>query len=79
MLGMESRRRRSFQTVGNPLTGRSMVSFGISEDNITRREKRKEKKNPQKTCLTATASREVAQMLMSAISEKGLNREAQAA
>ena len=49
----------------NPLTGGSVGSFGISEGNIIRR-KEKKKKNPQNTCLTATASREVAQMLTSA-------------
>ena len=37
------------------------------------------KKNPQNTCLTSTPSREVAQMLTSASSEQGLNREARAA
>ena len=36
----------------------------------------KKKQNPQITHLTATPSREVAQMLASAISEQGLNREA---
>ena len=55
-----------------------MGSFGISEGNIIRRKKKK-KKTPQNTCLTATASREVAQMLTSATSEQGLGREAQAA
>ena len=29
---------RSFQILGNPLTGGSVGSFGISEGNITRRE-----------------------------------------
>ena len=58
-----------------------MGSFGISEGNITRREKRKKekKKTLQMTCLTATANREVAQTLMSSISERGLDREAWAA
>ena len=42
-------------------------------------EKEKKKKTPQNTCLTATASRDVAQMLTSATSEQGLGREAQAA
>ena len=38
--------RRSFHTVGNPPTGRSVGSFGISEGNIAGRGKRKkEKKN----------------------------------
>ena len=31
--------RRSFQTPGNPLTARSVGSFGISEGNITSRKK----------------------------------------
>ena len=39
----ESCKRRSFQTVGNPLTDRSVGSFGISEGNITGREKKKTK------------------------------------
>ena len=47
---------------GNPLTGGSVGSFGISEGNITGREK---KKNPQITHLTTTASGEVAQKLVS--------------
>ena len=64
------------QTTGNPLTSRSVGSFGISEGNITRRKK---KKNPQITCLTATPSGEVAQMLASATSKRGLNREVWAA
>ena len=34
----------------------------------------KKKKNPQITCLTATPSGEVAQMLASTISERGLDR-----
>ena len=71
----ESGRRGSSQTVGNPLTGGSLGSFGISEGNITGRKK----KNPQNMCLTATANREVAQTLMSSISERGLDREAWAA
>ena len=54
-----------------------MGSFGISEGNISRRKKKKE--NTQITRLTATPSREVAQMLTSATSKHGLNREAQAA
>ena len=55
-----------------------MGSFEISEGNITENEKKK-KPDPQNTCLTATASREVAQMLVSATSKQGLVREAQAA
>ena len=47
-------------------------------------QEKKKEKNPQITCLTATTSGEVAQMLKSASSEPassewGLNREAQAA
>ena len=49
-----------------------MGSFGISEGNITGREKKK-----KKDCApTTTASREVAQMLMSSTSKQGLDREA---
>ena len=32
------KKERRFQTQGNTLTGRSVASLGISEDNITRRE-----------------------------------------
>ena len=73
--GRESRRRRSFETPGNPLTGGSVGSFGISEGNILVGHKKK----TQITCLTMTPSGEVAQMLTSAISKWGLSREAQAA
>ena len=66
-------RRRSFQTVENPITGRSVGSFGISEGNITRRGK---KKNPENRCLTTTASGDVAQKPASTTSEWGLDREA---
>ena len=38
MLGKESG-RRSLHTVGNPLTGMSVGSFGISEGNITGKKK----------------------------------------
>ena len=31
------KKERSFQTPGNTLTGKSVVSLGTSEDNITRR------------------------------------------
>ena len=62
-------------TIGNHLTGGCGGCFGISEGNITRREKKK-KKSPQKTCLIANASREVVQRLMSPTSEQGLGREA---
>ena len=60
----------------NPLTGGSVGNFGISEGNIIRR---KGGGSPQNTCLTATASKEVAQMLTSATGEQGQGREAQAA
>ena len=66
--------RRSFQTPGNPLASRSVGSFGISQGNITRR-----KKKTQIMHITATPSGVAAQMLPSAGSEWGLNREAQAA
>ena len=68
-------RIRSFHTVGNPLIGRSVGSFGISEGNVAGREK---KKNPQNknSFLTATASGEVAQVLEFATSDWGLDREA---
>ena len=56
--------------------GGSVGSFGISEGNITGRGR---KQNPQITCLTATPSGEVAQMLVSTTSKPGLNREAWAA
>ena len=59
-----------------------MGSFGTSEGNITRRKKERKKetnKKTQNTCLTATASREVAQMLASATSERGLGSEVWAA
>ena len=55
------------------------VGVGISEGNITGRKNNNNKKTPENTHLTATASGEVAQMLMSATSEWGLGREVQAA
>ena len=72
-----SRERGSFQTPGNPLTGRSVGSFGISEGNITGRKNKF--KNPQIMCLTATPSGEVTQTLAPATSKRGLNKEARAA
>ena len=69
--GRESRRRRSFQTPGNPLTGGSVGSFGILQGNITGREK----KEPTAYALAATSSREVAQTLELARSR--LKREVQ--
>ena len=68
-------KRRSFQTVENPLTGQSVGSFGISERNITRRKKKKKTHRIQ----AATASGEVAQMPAVPTSEQRLDREAQAA
>ena len=53
-----------------------MGSFAILEGNITRRKKQK---NTQTTHLTTTASGEVAQMLMSATSRQGLDREVKVA
>ena len=55
-----------------------MGSFEISEGNITEKGKKK-KPDPQNTCLTATASGEVAQRLLFATSKQGLDREAQPA
>ena len=52
-----------------------MGSFGISEDNITGREKQK----TQTMHLTAIASKEVAQRLMSTTSKQEMDREACAA
>ena len=57
-----------------------MVNFGISEDNITRRNKKKKKKiTLQSMHLTTTASGEVAQTLAFATSEWGLGREVRTA
>ena len=78
VLGRESWRRRSFRTAGNPLTGRPVRSFEISEGNTTGRGKKKAR-NPQNMRLTTTPSGEVAQTLSSTTSERGLDREAQAA
>ena len=63
----------SFQTPGN--TGGSGGSFRISEGNLTGR---KNKWNPQITCLKATPSRKVPQTLASATSEWGRNGEERA-
>ena len=40
-MGRELCRGRSFHAVGNPPTGGSVVSCGLSEGNIIRREKKK--------------------------------------
>ena len=69
-------RRSNFHIVRNLLTGGPVGSFAILEGNITRRKK---KKNTQTTHLTTTASGEVAQMLMSATSRQGLDREVKVA
>ena len=50
--------------------------WGISEGNITRREKKKQNKT-QNTHLMTTPIGEVAQTLMFTTSEQGLDREAQ--
>ena len=70
--------RRSFHTVGNPPTSMSM---GALESQRTTYLGGKKKKNPQNknSFLTATASREVAQVLEFATSDCGLDREAWAA
>ena len=69
------------QTPGNPLTGVSKGSFGISEDNITwtGKENTHTHRHTQNTCLTATPIEEIAQTFMSVTSEWGLNREVRAA
>ena len=54
----------------------SVGSFGISEGNVTGR---KTKTKIQNTLLTETARGEVAQMLTSASSERGLDRETRVA
>ena len=68
-------KEESFQTVGNPLKGMSVGRFESSEGNLTGRGK----KHPQSRRLTTTASGEVAQMLTSATSQWGLDREVWAA
>ena len=69
-------KEQKFPNTRKPSRQQVCGSFGISEGNITGREKRK---NPQNMRLTATASREVTQRLMSTTSEQRLDREAQAA
>ena len=61
-------------TVGNPLTGGSVGSFGISEGNITGREKQNKTQN---ACLTSTFSAEVAQMFALTTNKQRLDREVQ--
>ena len=79
LLGRESW-SRSFQVLGNPLNWWVCGEFGISERNITGRETHTHTHtHTQNTCLTTTPSREVAQTLLSAISERGLDREVGAA
>ena len=58
--------KEKFPNSKKPSHRRVCRELGISESNVTGREKRKKKKNPQNMRLTATASREVAQMLKSA-------------
>ena len=60
-------KERSFQTPGNPLTSGFVRSFGISEGTITGWGEPTEYTTP---------NGEVAQMLASATSKQGLNREA---
>ena len=67
---------RSFQILGNPLTGGSVGSFGNSEGNITGRKKTNKKTNPQIMRLIAMPCEEVTQTLVSASSKLRLNREA---
>ena len=62
--------KEKFPTVENALTGRSVGSFGISEGNITGRKKKKKNQNMRPT---ATGNREIAQTLVSAASEQGLD------
>ena len=69
-------KEEKFPNTGNPLTGRSVGTFGISEGNITWI---KRKKKTQIMRLTATPRGEVAQMLVPTSSEQGLNREVWAA
>ena len=73
ILGRKSRRGRSSQIVRTFSQAALWGSFGISEGNITKKEK---KKKTQNTHLTATASGEVAQMLVSITSKRGLGKEA---
>ena len=80
-LGTETRPREGvmkeekFPTPGNALTSGSMGSFGISEGNITGKGKKKHRIH----ALTTTPSGEEAQMLVTASSKQGLNREVRAA
>ena len=55
-----------------------MGSFGISEGNITRRKKNKTKQTKKPTDYTANCNSQqrIAQLLASATSKEGLNREA---
>ena len=69
-------RRKSFHTVGNPLTGVYRGNFGILEGNITRRRKKKKKAQNTHLATTTRGDRKVAQMLMSTTSEWGLGKEA---
>ena len=62
--------KRNFQTPGNPLTGGSVGSFGISGQHNW-----EEKQQQQNMRLIATPSGEVAQMLTATSREQGLNTE----
>ena len=54
-LGRKLWRRRNFQTVGNPLTGGSVGSFGNSEGNITGRKKKPTEYAPNCNCQWASS------------------------
>ena len=69
-------KEEKFPNIRKPLTGRSVGCFEISEGKPGGGGV---EKKPHNTHLTTTASREVAQMLMSATREWGLNREVQVA
>ena len=71
----------NFQTAGNPLTDGCLGNFGISEGNITGRGNTHTHTHThiQNKHQTSTPSGEVAQMLASASSVQGLNKESQPA
>ena len=78
---LRERVMKKFPNTRKPLTGGCVGSFEISEGNITGRGNTHTHTHThtQNTRLTTTPKREVAQMLMSATSEWGLNREVQVA
>ena len=69
-------KKRSFQTPGNTLTSRSVVSLGTSDGNITKR--KINNYTPQIMCLMVTLSGEAAQTLASTTSKQGLDSEVRA-